>query len=627
MPTQGTTDASFATADSILFMARKRFDGLASFVDYLREEDQLIEINVFVDPELEITEFADRVMKMPEGGKALLFNNTGTGFQLLINAYGSEQRILDVMRLESYDEFNAKVSSFLKQITAPPKGLTQKLSVLSALRKVAGVFPKNISRKGKCQEVVMDQPDLARLPVLKCWPYDGGPYITLPVVHTRNPLTGKRNVGMYRMQVYGPDSTGMHWQIHKGGASHFRETKGRMPVVVTLGGDPIYAWCASAPLPPGIDEYMLAGYLRGTAVKMVACLSQPISVPEDCDFVIEGYVDAEEPLRREGPFGDHTGFYSLDDLYPVFHVTCITHRKNAVYPATIVGVPPMEDAWFIRATEKLFGPLISKSFLPELADLFMPFAGVAHNLAIASIRAEYPGHALKVMNAVWGIGQLMFTKVLILVDEGVNIRNKDDLFKVLRENVRIPEDIYFSSGPLDVLDHAAASPALGGKIGIDATSGKRAEPAYLPISKFAAEGWFADNLPVFFLPLKQDEDGLAKLEKVLETTEVPSVAVLCDEGLASSMGDLVLWHALAGIDPARDCRMHLFNGKKILLADCRSKPMKGRWPQVVSSLLETRLKVDERWTEIMGLHLIQSPSYKIDSLIKGEGAEMQRPEN
>ena len=379
------------------------YSGLKDFVLLLEQENELIRVHPRVDSMLEITEITDRISKSPGGGKALLFENNGTAFPLLINAFGSETRICLALGQSSLDQTGTELEDLFKQLGGPAGNLLDKLRLLPLLSKIASWMPKHKSGRGKCQEVVMEHPDLSKLPVLTCWPADGGPFITLPGVITRDPETGIRNVGMYRMQVFGPDTTGMHWHKHKTGARHYQGYKKlgkRMPVSVALGGDPAYTYAATAPLPDQIDEYMLAGFLRKRKVELVRCLTNDLDVPEDADFVIEGYVDPSEELVWEGPFGDHTGFYSLADWYPRFHVTCITHRKGAIYPATIVGIPPQEDAYIGLATEKIFLVPMKMTLVPELKDLYLPPQGVAHNLTLARIEKNYAGQALKTMNAM-----------------------------------------------------------------------------------------------------------------------------------------------------------------------------------------------------------------------------------
>lgn len=445
---------------------------LQSFIKQLEKNGELFKVSEPVTPELEITEIADRISKLPGGGKALLFENTGTGFPVLINALGSANRIRTAFRGRSPEDLALSIELMIKMITGPGSGLAGKLSRLPVLGKVARWMPRKVNRRGPCQDVIHKKPDLGIFPVLKCWPYDGGPFITLPLVHTIDPQTGSPNLGMYRMQVFDSVTTGMHWHMHKTGARHFRgyQAAGRiMPVAVTLGGDPVYTYCATAPLPDGIDEYLLAGFIRKSPVRLVKCITQDLWIPHDSDIVLEGYVDPSEPLAKEGPFGDHTGFYSLEDYFPKFHITAITHRSNAVYLATIVGIPPQEDAWLAEATERIFEPLIKWSMVPELDHFHMPVAGVAHNLVLAAIQSDYPGQARKVFHTLWGAGQIMFTKFMIMAGQGQDLRNYGDLARYVSERVDPANHVERASGPLDILDHSARQAAFGGKLGIDAT--------------------------------------------------------------------------------------------------------------------------------------------------------------
>jgi len=406
------------------------YSSLRQFIERLEQAGELYRIKAYVNPRLEIAEITDRMSKSPGGGKALLFENTGYDFPVLINAMGSYRRMCMALGVDDLNVIGREMEALFKSLAVPRSSLVEKLSLLPTLGKLASWMPVRIKGRGACQEVVMPEPDLYRLPILTCWPKDGGPFITLPIIHTRDPHTGIRNVGMYRMQVFTKDMTGMHWHKHKVSARHFQAyqaLKQKMPVAVALGGDPVYTYAATAPLPDNVDEYMLAGFLRKKKVELVKCLTQDIEVPADADIVIEGYVDPEEAFIWEGPFGDHTGYYSLPDWYPRFHVTCITHRKDAVYPATIVGIPPQEDAWIGKATERIFITPIKMTMLPEVVDMDMPIEGVFHNLTIVSIHKQYPGHAQKVMNAMWGAGQMMFNKILVIVDGELNIHDYETL--------------------------------------------------------------------------------------------------------------------------------------------------------------------------------------------------------
>jgi 4-hydroxy-3-polyprenylbenzoate decarboxylase len=446
---------------------------LADFVQVLERRGELKRITHPVKVQLEITEIADRVMK--SGGPALLFENVvGKQIPVLINAFGSAQRMALALGVADIEEIAREIQKLIQ--TKPPKSLRDKLNLLGELIRLAGIPPK-IVKDGPCQEVVHREPDLGILPVLTCWPGDAGPFITLPMVFSKDPLSGTRNVGLYRMQIFDQRTTGMHWHLHKVGARHFQRQKeqtGRLELAVSLGGDPALIYAATAPLPDQIDEILFCGFLRKKGVELVKGVTVDVEVAANSDIVIEGYVDPAEPLRREGPFGDHTGFYSLADDYPVFHVTCITHRKNPIYPTTIVGRPPMEDAYLGKATERLFLPLV-RITLPEIIDMNLPVHGVFHNLAVISIKKEYPAQARKVMHALWGLGQMMFTKTLIIVDHDVNIHDLAEVTWVVGNNIDPKRDTVFVDGPVDVLDHAAPALGFGSKMGIDATRKWRSE--------------------------------------------------------------------------------------------------------------------------------------------------------
>jgi 4-hydroxy-3-polyprenylbenzoate decarboxylase len=404
------------------------YRGLELFIRDLEDKEELSKVTAFADPILEITEITDRVTKTGSG-KALLFTNNGTSFPVLINAFGSDRR-LGMAIGRPVPENAARELESLFDLMSSPGGFLKKISSLPEFIRIAGILPSRSTRRGLCQEVVHHNPDLGILPILKCWPYDGGRFITLPMVHTVHPATGKTNVGMYRMQVLDRNTTAMHWQRHKTGANHFEAWKkaGRiMPVSVALGGDPVYTYASTAPLPENIDEYILAGFLRKKKVKLVKCITNDLYVPFDADIVIEGYVDPSEDPVFEGPFGDHTGFYSLADWYPGFHVTCITHSRKAVYPATIVGIPPQEDSWLARATERIFLAPVRMALAPEVADFHMPDAGTAHNLVVVKIGKNYPGQGMKVINSLFGAGQMMFSKYIVVVSGDVNIRNYPSL--------------------------------------------------------------------------------------------------------------------------------------------------------------------------------------------------------
>jgi 4-hydroxy-3-polyprenylbenzoate decarboxylase len=487
------------------------FESFCDWVNHLDRAGELIRIATPLATELEITELADREMKRPGGGKALLIekptvNGVVSPFRVAINTFGSRRRMALSMGAETVEEVAAELGFLMK--AKPPTSFREAMKLLGTALDLRHAKPKLV-KDGPCQEVihkfdappartapwpeapsvgqasclspsslendVSDRrdacPTLANLPILKCWPLDGGRFITLPCVVTKDPDTGERNVGMYRIQIYDDRTTGMHWQLQKVGARHGRryyEKGERMPVAIFLGGDPVFTFCATAPLPDGLDEFLLAGYLRKKSVELVKCETNDLEVPANADFVIEGYVDPTEPLRDEGPFGDHTGYYTLPEPYPVFHITAITHRKDAVYPATIVGIPPMEDFYIGGASVKLFLPIFKMNF-PEIVDIALPAEGTFHNLVFVSIRKTYPMQAYKIMHGLWGMGQMMFTKYIVVVDDDVDVHNTSEVLFRLCANTDPQRDSIFTKGPSDVLDHATSEIASGSKLGIDAT--------------------------------------------------------------------------------------------------------------------------------------------------------------
>lgn len=449
------------------------YNSLQDFVQDLERSRELKRISHPIKAELEITEIADRVMK--SGGPALLFENVvGKKIPVLINAFGSIKRMAMALGVTDIEDIAGDIAKLIQ--TKPPRSFKDKFQLLAELLKLAGIPPKFVN-DGACHEVIQREPDLHILPVLTCWPGDAGPFITLPMVFSKDPAKGTRNVGLYRMQVFDSRTTGMHWHLHKVGARHYQRQKehlGRLELAACLGGDPAMIYAATAPLPDQIDEILFTGFLRKKGVELMKGITVDVEVPANSDIVIEGYVDPAEPLRREGPFGDHTGFYSLADDYPVFHVTCITHRKNPIYPTTIVGRPPMEDAYLGKTTERLFLPLLRVT-LPEIVDMNLPVHGVFHNLAIISIKKEYPAHARKVMHALWGLGQMMFTKTLIVVDHDVNVHDLSEVTWIAGNHIDPKRDTIFVEGPVDVLDHAAPVLGYGSKFGIDATRKWRSE--------------------------------------------------------------------------------------------------------------------------------------------------------
>ncbi len=444
------------------------FKDVSAFIAELDRRKDLTRVTDALSPDLEIAALIDRVSKSPGGGKALFFEKpAGSDMPVAANLYGSMARICLALGVTSLDELTHEID----ELTTPPmpKGFMDALRLMPLVNRLTDLMPKTV-KDAPCQEIVSETAGLDSLPILKTWPEDGGPYITLPLVFTRDPESGMRNIGLYRMQVFDPRTTGMHWQQHKGGAQHYRvaERLGkRLEVAVALGADPVLTYCATAPMPEGLDELMLAGVIGKERVELVKCRTIDLEVPANAQIVLEGYVEPGE-RRREGPFGDHTGFYSSPADFPVFHVTCITRRVKPVYVTTVVGIPPMEDLYLGKASERIFLPLIRKT-LPEIVDMHFPAAGIFHNIVLVSIDKRYPGHARKVMSAFWGLGQLMFSKCIVVVDKDVNVQNPEEVAWIAGTHVDPSRDISIVQGPVDDLDEAAVAPAFGGKMGIDAT--------------------------------------------------------------------------------------------------------------------------------------------------------------
>jgi 4-hydroxy-3-polyprenylbenzoate decarboxylase len=446
---------------------------LRAWIELLEREGELVHVSAEVDPYLEITEITDRVVKT--GGPALLFERPkGSEHPLLINQFGTERRMCLAFGAESLDVVGGRLGEVLEM--QPPQGLAAKVKGLRKLKSIADSQPKRV-RSGACQEIVLegDEVDLDALPIQTCWPGDAAPFITLPAVITKDPRTGGRNVGMYRMQKIDVRTTAMHWQIHKDGRADYLLAEGRMDVAVALGLDPVTTYAASAPLPKHVDELMLAGFLRGEPVELVQARTVDLEVPANAEIVLEGYI-AKDELTTEGPFGDHTGYYTPPEQFPVFHVTAITMRRDAIYPSIVVGKPPAEDAWLGKATERIFLPAIRMS-VPEIVDYDLPVAGAFHNCCLVSIRKSFPGQAQKVMHAIWGLGLLSLTKAVVVVDEWVDVHDYEEVFFRVCANVDPKRDVLLSEGPLDHLDHAPSLQFYGGKLGIDATHKGPAEGA------------------------------------------------------------------------------------------------------------------------------------------------------
>jgi 4-hydroxy-3-polyprenylbenzoate decarboxylase len=645
------------------------YKNLEEFIGVLEKENELIRIKEYVDPRLEMAEITDRISKSKDGGKALLFENTGYDFPVLMNAYGSEKRMCLALGVNDLNDTAKEIENLFQLLSSPKENIIEKLKLLPKLGQFASWMPKVISGRGACQQIVMQEPDITKLPVITCWPKDGGPFVTLPVIHTKDPHTNSRNVGMYRMQIFGPRLTGMHWHKHKVSAKHFTEykkLKKRMPVAVALGGDPVYAYSATAPLPENVDEYMLAGFLRKKKVELVKCISQPeVEVPADADFIIEGYVDPEDEPIWEGPFGDHTGYYSLPDWYPKFHITAITHKKNAVYPATIVGIPPQEDAWLGKATERIFLAPIKMTLVPEILDMEMPVEGVFHNLVIAKIQKDYAGQAQKVMNAMWGAGQMMFNKILVVVspkpfaEANSGELKLDDYLNIAREVFKYLDpstDIYFSQGPMDVLDHSCSKMGFGGKMCIDGTFKFEEEkddqfssihPRYAQNSSDELKNIFPEikainasllekEIPCLIISVeKNKKDHIKKFHEALcELRIIDGIKMILYVEKTVDPNDLpvALWRFCNNLDPKRDhviSKKYLSeNGNQYLACigfdgTLKTKELDGfyrDWPNIIIADDKTIASVDEKWPRLGLGEFIPSPSLKYKDQMYGEEA-------
>ncbi len=646
------------------------YNNLQEFINVLEQEGELVRVKNYVNPNLEIAEITDRVSKSNNGGKALLFENTGYDFPVLMNAYGSEKRMCLALGVQNLNDVARDIESLFRLLSSPKENILDKLKLLPKLGQFASWMPKVVNRKGECQQVIMQEPDITKLPVITCWPKDGGPFVTLPVIHTKDPNNNSRNVGMYRMQVFGPKLTGMHWHRHKVSAKHFNEYKKlnkRMPVAVSLGGDPVYAYSATAPLPENVDEYMLAGFLRKKKVELVKCITQPdVEVPADVDFVIEGFVDPNDELIWEGPFGDHTGYYSLPDWYPKFHITAITHKKNAVYPATIVGIPPQEDAWLGKATERIFLAPMKMTMIPEILDMEMPVEGVFHNLVIAKIQKDYAGQGQKVMNAMWGAGQMMFNKILVLTAsldlpmnqeslEAFKITDYERLAKDVFKNLNPSTDIYFSQGPMDVLDHSCSKMGFGGKMCIDGTFKyeEEADENYLPTTgvwqlpdeniiqkfeeiKYINSSLLKKGIPCLIISVEKNrKNHVEELHNsICGMDEIAAVKMILYVEHTVNANDLTtsLWRFCNNLDPRRD---HFIVKKTSSSDDSKYYACIGfdgtnktkefddfyrDWPNIIVADDETISSVDDKWNTLGLGEFIPSPSLKFKDQMYGEEA-------
>ena len=603
---------------------------LQDFISKLESAGELIRIGTQVSSVYEIAELTDRQAKSAGGGKALLFEKTDKGFAVLTNMMGSERRISMALGVERPEDITVRIESLLKQVTSPKDSLSDQLKMLPLLSEVARWFPKKLKRRGECQQVVLtgDDASLDILPILKSWGCDGGRFVTLPMVNTLDPQTGIRNVGMYRMQIFDSKTTGMHWHRHKTGARHYDGYKaaGRiMPVSVAIGGDPAYTYAATAPMPDNMDEYLLAGFLRRKPVKLVKCITNDIYVPDDCDFVIEGYVDPSEPLTVEGDFGDHTGFYSLTDLYPRLHVTAITHRKDALYPATVVGVPPQEDAYISIATERIFLAPIRLVMQPEIVDMTMPVAGTSHNIAIISMSSRYKGQAAKVTQGMWSAGQMMFNKYLVLTPATTDVRNAEQLAALLRGCDPKSATIR-GEGIYDVLDNATATCGFGGKLALNLTENSTARTPSVTEHIALPEGvTMRTDLVDMWSTLLLFADNSADIDL---TTIARQAGVECnfialfDTRAAEFGAEDLLWIAAANTDPKRDIALT----DSTLTIDARAKVPgaennPARFPNVVTSTEDVIELVDSRWEEYGIGEFIPSPSRKYRKLLLSDKAE------
>lgn len=598
------------------------YPDLQSFIADLERRGELVRVREPVSAELEITELADRMVK--KGGPALLFENIpGKAFPLAIGLYGTRERMALALGAQSLDAIGERIRELLDVKLGG--GLLGMASNLPKLRALTSLPPKRV-RSGPVQEVVWrgEQVDLDKLPVLKCWPQDGGPFITLPLVISQDPETGDKNIGMYRMQVFDKRTTAMHWQRHKTGARHLEKAKKlgkKLEVAVALGGDPALSYAATAPIPPipGINEYSLTGFLRGKSIELTKGVTVDLEVPAHAEFVIEGYIDPEEPWRTEGPFGDHTGFYTLEDLYPVFHVTAITMRQNPIYPATIVGRPPMEDAYLIEASERIF-LVPAQLIMPELKDYHMPPAGIAHNLVNVVIDKHYPGHAYKVANGLLGLGQMMFAKVILVTDEDVKPQDHLNFWRTVLKNALPGRDSQFAKGPIDVLDHSSRSWSYGSKLIIDGTLKHQEEgtteaftpnpdrsekelPSHPDIARqhqIAGGFWF---ITTHKARAGQGRDLCAWAAEQTEAEGVRLIATLDDETDPTDFEDCI-WTLLNNIDPERDVQIGEGPSGPVFLMDGTPKLAEEgftrEWPEKIKMTPEVKQKMGELMVRLEG---------------------------
>jgi 4-hydroxy-3-polyprenylbenzoate decarboxylase len=602
------------------------YHSLREFVDRLENENELVRIKDQVSPILEITEITDRFSKQPGGGKALLFENVeGSNIPVLINAFGSSKRINMALSVRDIEKIPNDIDKYLK--IKPPSSLLEKVKLLPMLLEAAAFPPKMVSsRKASCQEVVLtgDGVDLEKIPILQCWPNDAGRFITFPIVVNRTIDRKLRNVGLYRMQVYDKKTTGMHWHIHKDGAHFFHEFKKQgkvMECAVAIGADPAVCYSASAPLPFGIDEFLFAGFIRKSPVPLVKCKTVDLEIPATAEIVLEGFIDPSE-MRLEGPFGDHTGYYSQDGDYPVFNITAITHRKNPIYLTTIVGKPPQEDFYLGKATERIFLPLM-RTQLPEIVDMNMPAEGVFHNLVILSIDKRFPMQARRLMSALWGMGQMSFVKTIIVFDQDVDIQNPKKVIEILLNKIDFTHDLFFSEGILDVLNHASDKAIYGSKLGIDATTKIKGENEYKikPENKSKTLPPFSENILESFTDLtsckileqndlhqvafatldkRTPQQGCKVIEKFMNDKNFSAITVFVVLENHENVNDssTVLWKILNNIDPKRD--MYFFGNRVGIDVTCKTgePDFTQYWPDEIEMSNNIKKIVDQKWTKM-----------------------------
>ena len=602
------------------------YNSLREFIDRLENENELVRIKDHVSPILEITEITDRVSKQPGGGKALLFENVeGSNIPVLINAFGSSKRINMALGVRDIEKIPNDIDKYLK--IKPPSSLLEKVKLLPMLLEAAAFPPKMVSsRQASCQEVVLtgDGVDLGKIPILQCWPNDAGRFITFPIVVNRTIDRKLRNVGLYRMQVYDKKTTGMHWHIHKDGAHFFHEFKKQgkiMECAVAIGADPAVCYSASAPLPFGIDEFLFAGFIRKSPVPLVKCKTVDLEIPATAEIVLEGFIDPSE-MRLEGPFGDHTGYYSQDGDYPVFRITAITHRKNPIYLTTIVGKPPQEDFYLGKATERIFLPLM-RTQLPEIVDMNMPAEGVFHNLVILSIDKRFPMQARRLMSALWGMGQMSFVKTIIVFDQDVDIQNTQKVIETLLNKIDFTHDLFFSEGILDVLNHASDKALYGSKLGIDATTKIEGEyeskiksennsKTASPLSEHVLESFTEltsckilkqnDLHQVAFATLdkKKPQQGCKVIKKFMNDKKFSAITVfvLLENHENVNDASTVLWKILNNIDPKRD--MYFFGNRVGIDVSCKTgePDFKQYWPDEIEMSNNIKQIVDQKWTKM-----------------------------